>query len=124
MELNVKNCLGPSHESIPVAYDMQKQWFDEHVYTVDDADFGYTPPNYEGPVTIYKEDTPDEAEWIMRRISQLEELMDLRKPIGNEWYFDIATGNCPCGMSNDEWERLTTQRDEYDAMGQHFGRNE
>ena len=36
MELNAKNCLGPSHESIEITHMMQMYWFDEHVHEVTD----------------------------------------------------------------------------------------
>lgn len=102
MEFNVRNCLGPSHEDIPTTLMLQHAWYDDNVYVVDDADFGYTPPNYDGPMVVYNAPS-DEVEWVERRITQLEDLMDLRNPL--PWAEVMYTRNCPCGMDNATWEK-------------------
>ena len=102
MELNTKNCLGPSHESIEMTHMMQMDWFDEHVHEV--TDFGgekftaYSAPE-------------DEVEWVGLRMQQLEDLMDLRNPF--PWHEAMLTGNCPCGVTNAQWKA----REEYEAWG-------
>lgn len=121
MEFNVKNCLGPSHGSIEEAFTLQCAWYDDHVAVVDDAYFGFTPPDYKGPTTIYQGATEEEAKWVERRLNQLEDLMRLRKPVT----LDDCYGGMTCDWTGDEIARFEewNARGSDDPMGDHHGRN-
>lgn len=128
MEYNVRNCLGPgSGVSIEQEFTLQTAWFDDNVYEIDDAAFGFTPPDYTGPTVAYGDGTNEkEAEWVYKRIDQLEELMNLRKPVS----LDACEGGHMCSWTAEdhrryeEWLNSEPGAVEDDPMGEMMGRNE
>lgn len=67
-------------QSIIQERDEIRSWLDDNVVVVDDADFGFTPPGYEGPITVYQ--APEaEVEAKMERLAMLDDLLCLRETI-------------------------------------------
>lgn len=123
MEYNVKNCLGSgSAPTIQDEFTLQTAWYDDHVYVVSDSMFGYTPPNSQGDFHIYADGaSEEEAEWVQRRIDQLEALMNLTKPVTLEDCY----GGMTCDWSNDEIRRFEEwNAQDSDPCETHYGRNE
>lgn len=109
----------------PIArsYEEQFRWLDDHVQVVPPM-----VPGFEayGDVEQIIHDYPDEAELVYQRMQQLHDLMNLTVPVfkDDEWGYAVATRNCPCGMTNDDWHGWVEFREEdHDPMGTHHGRN-
>jgi len=111
MEINAKNCLGPSEYSILIAYGEQCHWFDEQTYI--------------GPDGVADIPDTEEARMVERRIEQLEDLMSLKRPPS----MDYCQGQT-CGWTNAEiklYEDYLAQEafvGDDDPMGDMMGRNE
>jgi|GEM_PF-4022537 len=71
-------------------------WLDEQVTSYTDFDGG----RIDLPLT-------DEQQHAEERLTQLRELMDLRKPVSDDWALDMYFGQCPCGPDRGPAESLS-----------------
>ena len=68
MELNAKNCLGPTEApDLATAMMLQMQWYDDHTALKTTNIVEY-------------EATAEDQLWVERRLDQLEDLMNLTDP--------------------------------------------
>jgi len=105
-----------AEDSIVGSYEAQMRYLDEAMVVGRDMDGSH--------IHFYRDET--EAMQVMQRMSMLEDLMTLSRPVyeSDQWAPMIAMRNCPCGMSNAEWEAWCEYRDtDDDPMGTHHGRN-
>lgn len=119
MELNVKNCLGPSSTPIHEELMLHQAWMDDAVQWVPDI-----APEFSGVegTHVYNV-SDDEFEWVGRRLTQLEDLVDMRSKL--PWADIMHTRSCPCGMTNSQWQAYQDYMDYGgDPMGDYMGRNE
>lgn len=113
MEYNTKSCLGPSEEDLPTLMLIQQAWLDDNpqVYT-----------DYDGSTQGLP--STEEVEWVLRRMDQVEQLMNLRGPV------DLAycEGGNTCNWTNAELARYEEwcggdNDNTHDPMGDMMGRN-